>query len=525
MPITKRSLFCYFGDMFSSLLRSLTRVIVSAIVAVAPALAPILTPPSDPPPQPPVISTVQLEDAAVGVAYEAILAVEDDRAGSWSTQDSLPDGLELDSVGVIAGTPQAAGATTFTVTFTDGDNLSDSATLSLRVEATTPVITTTSLPNGVVGEAYEATLAVEDDRAGVWAVTGGTMPAGLTLSDDVISGVPTAAGDADFEVSFTDDYGQTAIAEFTITVAAGTPEFCREPVVTIPESECAALLDIQTANPDAYVVATWGQGDPCGWDHVDCDPAGEHVLSLELMSGDGDGLSDPDDGFEMEPSVSAKLTVLPASIKNLTELQVLILTNNELTTLPDSIGQLSKLVWLGVGHNRLGELPETIGGLTNLTQVDFSGNRLVTLPNSIGELTNLGLLMANDNALAALPESFWDLTSLEMMILANNELTELPESIGNLTKVEWFDLSYNKLETLPASVAGMKSLYVVSLSYNNLNSDISEWAGPMSTVGDLWALFLEGNGCLHVGGDAELEQWLNRNSNNTWQDGCSSEAS
>jgi hypothetical protein len=59
-------------------------------------------------------------------------------------------------------------------------------------------VTTTSLPNGQMGHAYSATLAATGGKAPLsWAVSTGTLPAGLTLaSDGAISGTPTATAAA-----------------------------------------------------------------------------------------------------------------------------------------------------------------------------------------------------------------------------------------------------------------------------------------------------------------------------------------
>jgi Putative Ig domain len=57
------------------------------------------------------------------------------------------------------------------------------------------VVTTTSLPNGKAGVAYSFTLrSSEGTGAVIWALTAGTLPAGLSLtaSTGVISGTPSA---------------------------------------------------------------------------------------------------------------------------------------------------------------------------------------------------------------------------------------------------------------------------------------------------------------------------------------------
>ena len=67
-----------------------------------------------------------------------------------------------------------------------------------------PVIATTTLSAGVVGQPYSTTLLTDDGRAGNWTIYSGSLPAGLTLSvSGAISGTPTM--------------GQTAAATFRFT--------------------------------------------------------------------------------------------------------------------------------------------------------------------------------------------------------------------------------------------------------------------------------------------------------------------
>lgn len=72
-----------------------------------------------------------------------------------------------------------------------------------------PVITTTTCPAGTIGTAYTRTLASTGTSPFVWAVSIGTLPAGLTLntSTGVISGTPTTTGTSSFTVSATNGGG------------------------------------------------------------------------------------------------------------------------------------------------------------------------------------------------------------------------------------------------------------------------------------------------------------------------------
>ncbi len=86
-------------------------------------------------------------------------------------------------------------------------------------------ITTTSLPNGTVGTAYASTFAA---TGGVtpytWAVTVGSLPAGLALNAATggISGTPTSAGNATFTVQVSDSQNpaSTNAKQFSISITA-----------------------------------------------------------------------------------------------------------------------------------------------------------------------------------------------------------------------------------------------------------------------------------------------------------------
>ncbi len=88
-------------------------------------------------------------------------------------------------------------------------------------------ITTASLPDGIVGTAYSATLAATGGSGTyTWSIASGNLPDGLTLdaSTGTISGTPTTAGTYDFTVQVTDGT-QTATKDLSIKVNASTSSF------------------------------------------------------------------------------------------------------------------------------------------------------------------------------------------------------------------------------------------------------------------------------------------------------------
>ena len=86
-----------------------------------------------------------------------------------------------------------------------------------------PSITTDTLPNGKVGEAYSQTLTADGTAPITWSIDGG-LPAGLSLNADTgeISGTPTADGTAKFTVKAENSAGSDT-KELSITITKAAP--------------------------------------------------------------------------------------------------------------------------------------------------------------------------------------------------------------------------------------------------------------------------------------------------------------
>ena len=90
--------------------------------------------------------------------------------------------------------------------------------------AAAPSITTSSLPDGKVGEAYSQTLTANGTTPIKWSISGGALPDGLSLNKDTgeISGTPTAEGTAQFTVRALNSAGSNT-KELSITIAKAAP--------------------------------------------------------------------------------------------------------------------------------------------------------------------------------------------------------------------------------------------------------------------------------------------------------------
>src|ERR1700683_5495941 len=173
------------------------------------------------------VSTSAVGSGSSGQAYSGLLAATGGTAPyTWSiTSGALPTGLNLAATtGAIAGMPGATGTFVFTAQAKDSSSTPQTASAQASLVVTASlVIVTTSLPTAQIQTSYSDTLAASGGDPGyTWAVSAGTLPAGLSLSSaGVVSGTPTAAGTSAFTVRVVDSSNppQAASEQFSATVS------------------------------------------------------------------------------------------------------------------------------------------------------------------------------------------------------------------------------------------------------------------------------------------------------------------
>jgi Putative Ig domain len=205
------------------------------------------------------ITTVSaLPDAAVSGSYSTQLVATGGVPPYTFTNPGpgMPPGLSLSSAGVISGTPTSPGNFSFSVQVMDSftptpNQITRQFTL---VVATTITITTATLPNPIQNIAYSQQLSATGNAPFIWAVTSGSLPAGLTLSPaGLLQGTPTATGAQTFSVTVTDARAATATKSFTLTVEPpiGTLTLTGFPATLTPTQTANLTLTIAGARPTA----------------------------------------------------------------------------------------------------------------------------------------------------------------------------------------------------------------------------------------------------------------------------------
>ena len=141
-------------------------------------------------------------------------------------------------------------------------------------------ITTDTLPDGKVGEAYSQTLTADGTTPITWSVSG-ALPDGLTLVGDTIKGTPSKAGDFKFTVKATNSAGSDT-KELSITIAKAAPAEFTISVKTDGNGTASASPAKAAAGTEITLTAT--------------PNTGYHFKEWQVISG---GVTIKDDKFLM----------------------------------------------------------------------------------------------------------------------------------------------------------------------------------------------------------------------------------
>jgi hypothetical protein len=229
------------------------------------------------PPVPTITTGSSLASGAVNMPYTQTLAATGGTSPyTWFLfSGSLPSGLNLSSTGTISGTPAAAGTANFTLQVRNSQGISSIGTFSLEIYPEgTPIITTSSpLPSGAQGSAYNETLTASGGTPPYsWSVSSGTLTPGLSLSaGGVISGTSTAAGNTSFTVQVADSNQLSSADSFSLTIVPLPPVITSAVASTGTYGYAFSYQITATNNPTSYLASGL--------------PTGLFVYSAGLISG------------------------------------------------------------------------------------------------------------------------------------------------------------------------------------------------------------------------------------------------
>jgi outer membrane autotransporter protein len=159
---------------------------------------------------------------------------------------AFPVGMSLNSSGALTGTPQSDGNFSITVRASDSNGQTASKVYTFSIAPATVVISPATLPDGVVGTAYNQSLSSSGGIAPyTYAIVSGNLPVGIALSSaGAISGTPTLAGSYTANIRSTDDAGYNSTAAYTIAISDAVAVAVNDSVSTM--SNQPVTIDVIT---------------------------------------------------------------------------------------------------------------------------------------------------------------------------------------------------------------------------------------------------------------------------------------
>lgn len=232
------------------------------------------------------------------------------------------------------------------------------------------------------------------------------------------------------------------------------------------------------------------------------------------------------------------LTVIPHKLFELSNLEILALSNNKLTVIPPELAQLSNLKVLDLSDNQLTAIPPELVQLSNLrvfrldnnpdlplpseivvqrfdaqvildylqekavitealhrieqakeksaSMLNLEGLGLTAVPPELAQLSKLKILNLNNNELATIPSELAKLSSLEILFVSENMLITVPYELAKLSNLKELHLNNNQLKSIPSELAQLSKLTKLDL---NDNSDLIIPSGIIAQVDSPQAIF------------------------------------
>ena len=205
------------------------------------------------------IATTTRWDEAVSVTVQATDA-ESTISGYAVTQGNLPAGLTLDgATGAITGTSTEQTTTTYTFTIEATDSVGNTNTRQFNIQIVNAAPVWSSPAEGATEEltsnsAGSITLNATDPEGEAVSYTSGTLPAGLSLSGNVISGTPTVQANNSVAVTASDGFASSVRNFFiNVLIAPTGPDPFSNFAITSSGTDTVSYSDFN--NPDLIANA------------------------------------------------------------------------------------------------------------------------------------------------------------------------------------------------------------------------------------------------------------------------------
>ncbi len=235
------------------------------------------------------LSPASLPNGTTGTAYTQTISASPSGGGYTYavTIGSLPAGLNLNSsTGVLSGTPTAGGTFNFRITATGFGGCTGFRDYTVVISGGgCPTITLpASLPNGNVGQLYNAAATASPAGLYSYTITSGSVPPGVTLfgANGLLFGYPTAVGSYTFTVTATQG-ACSGNRMYTVLIGAGFASSLT--VFSDFDGDGKSDLSVWRGSDGNWLVANSGDGK------VEATPWGASYAPYNdvTVSGDYDG--------------------------------------------------------------------------------------------------------------------------------------------------------------------------------------------------------------------------------------------
>jgi hypothetical protein len=206
---------------------------------------------------------------------------------------------------------------------------------STTTTATSPAITTATVPDGTVGAAYSTSVQASGGTAPyAWSVSSGTLPAGITMGSSTsnsvtLGGTPTSAqSGAQFTLQVKDSANKMGTKAYTVNVTSTVSVAISNKVAGIAPAASAVTFNAALQNDTASQGVTW----TLTANSADCAPACGSLSGATATS----VTYTPPATLPIAPNNMAKVTATAVADASKSDFSLFSITNSPLSACTNS---------------------------------------------------------------------------------------------------------------------------------------------------------------------------------------------